>query len=430
MPISTFRPNGFPRCLPAGLVRWFCSRKSSVFILSLIILLPLSGLLPAHAEGSAPVMTVPDQQAVPGGTVLIFSEAENNPIQVRDPEGDRIRLGIQANCGVLTVSGTTGIDITGRDTAHLILSGPEADINRELNGLRFTPFSSESRLCRLDLTAEDQTEAAGVTFAQIHVLFFAPGGPDLFAEEGKTVTLTALPADAADIVWRQTAGRAVGLSDAGAAAPTFVSPPVNTGFEDFSFSASYVLENSPAAAAVTVRIVDNGISSLPPDVTSFYTSDFLEMGIRLSSGHLTELSALPADTVSTDNHRPASLPFGLVSFVVATPRAGDRITVEFFLPWAASEDEAWYKYDAYSGWYPLDDAEFSDDRTRVRISLADGGSGDADFAVNGRISDPSALGAPPENSTAPETAPGDCGSGDGGGCFLGRMRVMLEQLGK
>jgi hypothetical protein len=56
------------------------------------------------------------------------------------------------------------------------------------------------------------------------------------------------------------------------------------------------------------------------------------------------------------------------------------------------------------------------DRTQLRITLVDGGTGDDDGQQNGTIEDPSGLGLAPTGSSSSGSS-----GGSAGGCFIGSI---------
>ncbi len=69
---------------------------------------------------------------------------------------------------------------------------------------------------------------------------------------------------------------------------------------------------------------------------------------------------------------------------------------------------------------------FNADRTRATLTLADGGTGDADNPADGVIRDPSGPGTPYLGPDKPGADPDDGdqtagGDGGGGGCFIGSI---------
>ncbi len=116
--------------------------------------------------------------------------------------------------------------------------------------------------------------------------------------------------------------------------------------------------------------------------------------------------------------KPASMPFGVVSFKIAVRTPGDQVLVTLYFSEPAPAGGKWYKFDslAYS-WYDFSDhARFSSDRRSIALTLTDGGPGDADGAANGVIVDPGALGVGSDSSADGVSA--DEGDGSGGGSSL------------
>jgi hypothetical protein len=91
---------------------------------------------------------------------------------------------------------------------------------------------------------------------------------------------------------------------------------------------------------------------------------------------------------------------------------GSSTTVTVLLPEPAPQGYKWYKYSSSQGWYDYStNVTFNGDRTRLTITLIDGGTGDDDGQQNGIIEDPSGLGTAPAGSVS-------SGGGGGGGCFI------------
>ena len=130
--------------------------------------------------------------------------------------------------------------------------------------------------------------------------------------------------------------------------------------------------------------------------------------------------AFGADVLSIDmetldgdefDELPGNFPYGLMAFRVAIANPGATVSFTVYLPEAAPDNAVWYKYDTVNGWYDFTgQITFSPDRKAVTFQLTDGGTGDADGAVNGTIVDPAGL----------ATAAGSSGHGGGGSsCFIG-----------
>lgn len=105
----------------------------------------------------------------------------------------------------------------------------------------------------------------------------------------------------------------------------------------------------------------------------------------------------PADVElsATANGKPNYFEFGLLDFKLLVTTPGDETTVTIYLSRPAYIEGNIFKYDPvnevwldYSGF-----TEFSDSRQTVRLTLKDGGFGDADGSENGIIVDPLAFGS-------------------------------------
>ncbi len=113
---------------------------------------------------------------------------------------------------------------------------------------------------------------------------------------------------------------------------------------------------------------------------------------------LTMASIDSADAL-TDNtgDKPSDMPYGLLGFSLSVP-TGATAQITIYLSEAATANK-WYKYNAATGWEDYSDhAEFTtlaDGRTKVVLTLQDGGFGDTDGTANGIIVDPSGPGIAP-----------------------------------
>jgi hypothetical protein len=135
-------------------------------------------------------------------------------------------------------------------------------------------------------------------------------------------------------------------------------------------------------AAIATPPTPTGTGNVTVDVSS--TS-----GVTLSQVKVLDDDdlSLPQDSKPTDRH----FPDGLVSFQINGLEPGATTTVELTFP-TPFPDALYYKVDEL-GFYEFPGAEFVDDRT-VRLTLTDGGSGDADGMANGVIVDPGGIAVP------------------------------------
>ncbi|MBI5843105.1 MAG: hypothetical protein HZB23_00375 [Deltaproteobacteria bacterium] len=250
-------------------------------------------------------------------------------------------------------------------------------------------------------------------------------GIDSVMEEGRTVTIggpnTSRMDDFFQYEWTQTAGPVVALSNASAITATFVAPKVSMP-TSVVFSLRTYTDRCESATTdtVTVTVGDNGLNeaNYPGADVTFKTWDGSGgLGIDAELGELVALAAVDPASIAATAGRPETFPFGLVSLGMRTTVGGTARFV-IILPSAAPANASWYKYGR-AGWKNLaatGAAVFDATRTRVTISIVDGGADDADGLANGMVLDPSGLGtvtAPAPDQDKPKTD-----AGGGGGCFV------------
>ncbi len=113
--------------------------------------------------------------------------------------------------------------------------------------------------------------------------------------------------------------------------------------------------------------------------------------------------------------KPDSFLFGVINFRIRVKNPGDSASVLIYFSKSVPDGYGWYKFHPAKGWYLLDDdnVEFSANRKSIRLIIKDGGSNDADGAINGIVLDPGGLGI-----AASGTPPASGSAGIGGGCFI------------
>ena len=110
------------------------------------------------AANEAPVNTVPGAQITGQDIPLIFSEANGNRILLRDDAGgNTVEVTLTATNGTVTLSGTTGLSITGGadGSGTVTIQGTLTDLNNSLNGLTFTPNASYLGSASLQIVTND-----------------------------------------------------------------------------------------------------------------------------------------------------------------------------------------------------------------------------------------------------------------------------------
>ena len=143
-----------------------------------------------------------------------------------------------------------------------------------------------------------------------------------------------------------------------------------------------------------------------------------------SGGEITSFTSVDPDSIPSDapGTRPADedMPHGLLGININVDAPGGQAVVVIVLPEPAPEGFGWVKYIQGQGWFDFSSsAEYNADRTVVRLTLVDGGPGDADGAADGVIVDPSG----PYKPASPFIPLPVGGGGDSkGGCFINSIR--------
>jgi len=132
------------------------------------------------AVNDAPVNTVPGAQSTPEDTPLVFSTANGNLISIADVDAgvgnEQVTLTVAH--GTLTLGSTTGLTVTGNNTASVTLTGTLPNLNAALSGLSYTPALHFHSGDTLSLTTNDQgntgaggakTASSTVTITVTHV---------------------------------------------------------------------------------------------------------------------------------------------------------------------------------------------------------------------------------------------------------------------
>ncbi len=257
----------------------------------------------------------------------------------------------------------------------------------------------------------------------------ADAGPDQDVVEGATVTLDGSQSyDPNDEVvtyrWSQTGGPAVTLSDLTAVRPTFVAAPIT---EDVTVIFQLTVYDSGGESdedTIEITIAENEIHTVPDDAITFQTPTNSVLGFKLDNGS-NMVSLLPVDPESDEitdrNEMPQNLIYGLMDFKIKVDIPGSSTTLTIFLPEPMPQGYKWYKYSQSQGWYDYSsNVSFNGDRTRLSLTLVDGGTGDDDGQQNGIIVDPSGPGTAGSAAVSGSTQ-SNSGGGGGGGCFIGTL---------
>ncbi len=167
------------------------------------------------AANDAPVNTVPGTQEWYQGSDLYFSKSRNNAISIKDVDAgsNDVEVTLTATHGTMTLSGTTGLDITtgdGTDDATMVFTGTIDEINTALDGMYFTTDDGENS-ANLQIVTDDQgytgtggaltdTDSVTINLSDLEVWVSGPSEVD----EGSVFTLYFEPSESVsdwDIYW-------------------------------------------------------------------------------------------------------------------------------------------------------------------------------------------------------------------------------------
>jgi hypothetical protein len=127
--------------------------------------------------------------------------------------------------------------------------------------------------------------------------------------------------------------------------------------------------------------------------------------------------------------KPADMPYGAIGFKLKVD-TGATVNIDIFLDEEIDETLRWYKYTPVYGWQDYSEytaiIPIGNGRTRIELSLVDGGHGDADGIENGWIVDPGGIGTPDTTSADSSISmePDFRGPGE---CFIGSL--MSKETG-
>jgi hypothetical protein len=107
----------------------------------------------------APVNAVPAAQSTNEDTTLVFSSGNSNAISISDADAgtSTVQVALTATNGIVTLSGTTGLTVTGgaNGTNTVTVTGTIADINTALAGLTFLPTLNYNGAASLQIVTND-----------------------------------------------------------------------------------------------------------------------------------------------------------------------------------------------------------------------------------------------------------------------------------
>jgi hypothetical protein len=255
----------------------------------------------------------------------------------------------------------------------------------------------------------------------------ANAGSDQTVAEGVTVTLNGSgstdPDDGiASYSWTQTGGPAVTLSDPTYVQPTFVTVPVDLAGATLTFELT-VRDNSSLETTdtVSVTIDDNGITDFPETVLTTTSPQGQPIGLEEESGgNYVSVNTIDSSTIPEEPNTPTDLIYDLIDMTVKVHTPGSMAKVALHFPSPAPNGYKMYHYNrVLRRWTDYSNyAVFNPTRTKVTITMIDGGAGDDDGVSNGIIIDPFALGAASLYSMPSDSTGGSSSDGGSSSCFI------------
>lgn len=364
---------------------------------------------PAPTTNQPPVAMAGPNQTVNTGDTVILDGSDSH-----DPEGQALSY------------------------QWTVLSGGELSLDATMNPQFTAPSGGESGLVlEIQLTVTDTLGLSDTDTVTITVRPdpttqgpVAVAGPDQSAVEGQTVYLdgTGSTGTGLEYAWTQTLGTTAVLSDAGSPTPTLVTPLVGPEGETLQ----YTLQVTDSAGqtdtdTVTITVTDSGINAYPEGVIPVPTVTDKVVGLEREDGgggvtppYLVILENVSQYAIAEPTHRPTDMPYGLFKLVWLTAEPGDTLRFTLHLPEPAPAEYTWYGYTFDLGWHEYGMVEFSEDRTRVTVTVTDGGTGDEDGIADRYIWHYSGLGASP--AQPPDSSRGGDDGDEGDSCFIRSLR--------
>ena len=115
------------------------------------------------SEDLAPVNTVPNTQSDMANTPLVFSTANENAIQITDPDTypSAYQVTLTVEHGTITLADTDGLTFSagGNGTSTMTFTGMPDDINTALDGLRYLPTLDFAGTANIRITTNNLASA-------------------------------------------------------------------------------------------------------------------------------------------------------------------------------------------------------------------------------------------------------------------------------
>ena len=92
-----------------------------------------------NSINDAPMNRLPASQGTRPSTPIILAGSSGNLLSIADVDAASLRFNLTAGGGTMTLATTSGLTVTGNNTASISATGTIANLNAALNGLRYSP---------------------------------------------------------------------------------------------------------------------------------------------------------------------------------------------------------------------------------------------------------------------------------------------------
>ena len=114
------------------------------------------------AVNTKPVNTLPPPQQTIEDTQLTFASAAGNAISVSDANNSNLTVQVSVTNGTFTLGATTGLTVTGNNTATVTAQGTLAALNNGLNNSRYMPAPNFNGAATLTVNTNDSNGESDV----------------------------------------------------------------------------------------------------------------------------------------------------------------------------------------------------------------------------------------------------------------------------
>jgi subtilase family serine protease len=170
--------------------------------------------------------------------------------------------------------------------------------------------------------------------------------------------------------------------------------------------------NLPVITDSTIDLDQNGASDISQTNMALIQIDSKYMSVKSQTNDVSIVTASSIENAF--GNLPADMPYGLISFRATCP-VGAEIDVQIYFSESLPLNASWFKFDYNNGF--IDYSTHTEKNLpghTIKVTIIDGGFGDADGVANGVIVDPGGIGI----LDADDVIAGD----DSSNCFIGLIQ--------